>query len=64
MRDFLRFERRELLVFGFCALLYVLIWLAWTVLPLAGAKVSPTSIRRSAGCRWSAIYRSRVSASW
>jgi len=38
MRDFLRFERRELLVFGFCALLYVLIWLAWTVLPLAGGE--------------------------
>jgi hypothetical protein len=36
MRDFLRFERRELLVFGLCALLYVAIWLAWTVLPFAG----------------------------
>jgi hypothetical protein len=36
MRDFLRFERRELLVFGICALLYVAIWLAWTVLPFAG----------------------------
>ena len=34
MRDFLRFERRELLVFGLCALLYVAIWLVWTVLPL------------------------------
>jgi hypothetical protein len=38
MRDFLRFERRELLVFGICALLYVLIWLTWTVLPLAGGQ--------------------------
>ena len=38
MRDFLRFERRELLVFGICALLYVAIWLAWTVLPLAGGQ--------------------------
>jgi hypothetical protein len=38
MRDFLRFERRELLIFGVCALLYVLIWLAWTVLPLAGGQ--------------------------
>ena len=38
MRDFLRFERRELLVFGLCALLYVAIWLTWTVLPLAGGQ--------------------------
>jgi hypothetical protein len=38
MRDFLRFERRELLVFGLCALLYVVIWLVWTVLPLAGGQ--------------------------
>ena len=38
MRDFLRFERRELLIFGLCALLYVVIWLVWTVLPLAGGK--------------------------
>ena len=38
MRDFLRFERRELLVFGICALLYVAIWLVWTVLPLAGGQ--------------------------
>jgi hypothetical protein len=38
MRDFLRFERRELLVFGICALLYVAIWLIWTVLPLAGGQ--------------------------
>ncbi|MEO7911834.1 MAG: hypothetical protein ABIV47_19485 [Roseiflexaceae bacterium] len=38
MRDFFRFERRELLVFGICALLYVAIWLAWTVLPLAGGQ--------------------------
>jgi hypothetical protein len=38
MREFLRFERRELLIFGLCALLYVVIWLAWTVLPLAGGQ--------------------------
>jgi hypothetical protein len=38
MRDFLRFERRELLVFGICALLYVAIWLVWTVVPLAGGQ--------------------------
>jgi hypothetical protein len=38
MRDFLRFERRELLVFGICALLYVAIWLVWTVVPLSGGQ--------------------------
>lgn len=38
MRDFLRFERRELLVFAVCALIYVAIWLTWTVLPLAGGQ--------------------------
>ncbi|MDQ2998226.1 MAG: hypothetical protein M3R61_14410, partial [Chloroflexota bacterium] len=36
MRDFFRFERRELLVFGICAAAYVAIWLLWTVAPLAG----------------------------
>jgi hypothetical protein len=36
MRDFLRFERRDLIIFLACALLYVVIWLVWTVLPLAG----------------------------
>lgn len=36
MRDFFRFERRELLVFGICAATYVAIWLLWTVAPLAG----------------------------
>src|SRR5262245_15590219 len=36
MRDFLRFERREVIIFLACALVYVLIWLLWTVLPLAG----------------------------
>ncbi|HET9221525.1 MAG TPA: hypothetical protein VFO07_03430, partial [Roseiflexaceae bacterium] len=38
MRDFLRFERRELIIFLACALLFVVIWLAWTVLPLAGGE--------------------------
>jgi len=38
MREFLRFDRRELLIFGLCALLYVAIWLVWTVLPLAGGQ--------------------------
>jgi hypothetical protein len=38
MRDFLRFERRELIIFLACAVIYVLIWLAWTVLPLAGGR--------------------------
>ena len=38
MRDFLRFERRELIVFLACALAYVAIWLLWTVLPLAGGE--------------------------
>jgi len=38
MRDFLRFERRELVIFGACALAYVAIWLLWTVLPLAGTQ--------------------------
>jgi hypothetical protein len=38
MRDFLRFERRDLVIFGACALLYVAIWLLWTVLPLAGGQ--------------------------
>jgi hypothetical protein len=35
MRDFLRFERRELIIFLACAAAYVAIWLLWTVLPLA-----------------------------
>jgi hypothetical protein len=34
MRDFLRFERRELIIFLACALLYVAIWLLWTVIPV------------------------------
>jgi hypothetical protein len=34
MRDFLRFERKELIIFLACALLYVAIWLIWTVIPL------------------------------
>ena len=38
MRDFLRFERRELIIFLACALVYVAIWLLWTVLPLAGSE--------------------------
>ena len=38
MRDFLRFERRELIIFLVCALAYVAIWLVWTVLPLAGSE--------------------------
>jgi hypothetical protein len=38
MRDFFRFERRELLVFGICAAAYVAIWLLWTVAPLAGGE--------------------------
>src|SRR3954451_23363264 len=38
MRDFLRFERRELIIFLVCALAYVGIWLVWTVLPLAGGQ--------------------------
>jgi hypothetical protein len=38
MRDFLRFERRDLVIFGACALGYVAIWLLWTVLPLAGGQ--------------------------
>ena len=45
MRDFLRFERRELLVFGLCALLYVAIWLTWTVLPLAGGQSIADMVR-------------------
>jgi hypothetical protein len=38
MRDFLRFERKELIIFLACALAYVAIWLLWTVLPLAGTQ--------------------------
>jgi len=38
MRDFFRFERRDLIIFGACALGYVAIWLLWTVLPLAGGQ--------------------------
>src|SRR5215208_7517368 len=38
MRDFLRFERRELIIFLVCALAYVAIWLLWTVLPLVGGQ--------------------------
>jgi hypothetical protein len=38
MRDFLRFERRELIIFVACAAAYVAIWLLWTVLPLAGSQ--------------------------
>ena len=38
MRDFFRFERRDLIIFGACALGYVAIWLFWTVLPLAGGQ--------------------------
>jgi hypothetical protein len=36
MRDFFRFERRDLILFVACAVIYVLIWLLWTVAPLAG----------------------------
>ena len=38
MRDFLHYERRDLVIFGACALAYVAIWLLWTVLPLAGGQ--------------------------
>jgi hypothetical protein len=38
MRDFLRFERKELIIFLACAAGYVVIWLLWTVLPLAGTQ--------------------------
>jgi hypothetical protein len=34
MRDFLRFERRDLIIFLACALVFVAIWLLWTVIPL------------------------------
>jgi hypothetical protein len=38
MRDILRFDRRELIIFLGFALLFVLIWLLWTVIPLAGSQ--------------------------
>jgi len=38
MRDFLRFERKDLIIFLACALFFVVIWLLWTVLPLAGGE--------------------------
>jgi hypothetical protein len=38
MRDFFRFERKELIIFLACAAGYVVIWLLWTVLPLAGTQ--------------------------
>jgi hypothetical protein len=38
MRDILRFDRRELITFLAFALLFVLIWLLWTVIPLAGSQ--------------------------
>jgi hypothetical protein len=36
MREFFRFERRDLLLFVVCAVLYTVIFFVWTVLPLNG----------------------------
>ncbi|HNP69705.1 MAG TPA: hypothetical protein PKK15_01285 [Kouleothrix sp.] len=36
MRDFFRFERRDLILFLVCTVIYALVFFAWTVLPLNG----------------------------
>lgn len=36
MRDFFRFERRDLILFLVCAVVYALIFFVWTVLPISG----------------------------
>ena len=36
MRDFFRFERRDLILFLVCTVIYALVFFAWTVLPLSG----------------------------
>lgn len=36
MRDFFRLDRRDLILFVVCAVVYAAIWLLWTVAPLAG----------------------------
>jgi hypothetical protein len=44
MRDFFRFDRRELIIFLACAVAYVVLWLLWTVLPLAdGVSIADAS---------------------
>ena len=36
MRDFLRANRKDVVLFAVCAGIYLVIWLLWTVVPLAG----------------------------
>lgn len=36
MRDFFRFERRDLILFLVCTVIYALVFFAWTVIPLNG----------------------------
>jgi hypothetical protein len=36
MRDFIRMNRKDVVLFAACAIVYLLIWLLWTVIPLAG----------------------------
>ena len=36
MRDFLRANRKDVVLFAVCAGIYLVIWLLWTVIPLAG----------------------------
>jgi hypothetical protein len=43
MRDFFRENRAEAILFAACAIVYVAIWLAWTVLPInAGRSLADT----------------------
>jgi predicted secreted protein len=36
MRDFIRMNRKDVVLFAACAVIYLVIWLLWIVLPLAG----------------------------
>jgi hypothetical protein len=36
MRDFLRMNRKDVVLFAVCTIVYLVIWFLWTVVPLAG----------------------------
>jgi len=49
MRDFLRMNRKDAVLFAACAIIYLLIWLLWTVIPLAGDRSLADSDAVAAG---------------
>jgi hypothetical protein len=49
MRDFLRANRKDVVLFAVCAGIYLVLWLLWTVIPLAGDRSLADSDAVAAG---------------